>query len=249
LAYEVIKRVRGREYRYVVEAYRDPVTKRRKARWRYVGVVKDDARARPAVRTPRNRVSREDIIAATARLLEFRSPENVTVSVILSASGASRSAFYRSFPNRQKALSAAIAQVADDLFRTFPTLVKPRSRQDAEEQLQRWCEAHYRFAAQQQILKRAMAQGYSDRARIRFDRSLLTEDPSAQLATFLKQIDDAAYAKIESPLAVARAIRGVLVATRVAELLAPPGSDLPLPEVEDVYALVKRSVFGPDTES
>ncbi len=66
MAYEVTKRIKGRDYRYRVEGYRDPESGKRKTRWQYLGVV-TSGKLRPTPRLHKERVTREDIVAATAR--------------------------------------------------------------------------------------------------------------------------------------------------------------------------------------
>jgi len=54
MAHEVIKKVGRRAYRYRVESYRDPETKKVRSRWRYLGVAApgDSASPPPAVGGP-----------------------------------------------------------------------------------------------------------------------------------------------------------------------------------------------------
>ncbi len=245
MAYEVTKRIKGREYRYLVEAYRDPETKRSKARWQYVGAVDDDGTPRPIVeRAPRRHVTRDDIIDATAQLLESRSPEHITVSVILAQSGASRSTFYRHFPNHQKALSAALARMADDVIKGLPSFEKPRSLEDAKKQLRNFCEVQYRTIGAKEALRRAALPSQSGKIGVPLDISLLAEDPAARLAAFLQQVNDAGFARIENPAAVAETVRGIHFALRATTLLAPQHK-LHLPEYDAVYSLIERSIFPP----
>jgi AcrR family transcriptional regulator len=243
MAYEVTKRIKGRDYRYLVEAYRDPETKRSKARWQYVGAVGDDGTVHSAVdRAPRKRVTRDDIIAATAELLEFRTPEHITVSVILARSGASRSTFYRHFPNHQKALSAALARMADSLLKGLPSFEPPRSLEDAKQQLRHWCETYYRTIGAKEALRRAALPSPPGKGGVPIDISMLTEDPAARLSAFLQQVNDAGFASIENPLTVAETIRGIHFALRATAFLAPQ-HELALPKYDAVYSLIERSIF------
>jgi hypothetical protein len=76
MAYQVTKLIAGREYRYHVEGFRDPKTKRVKQRWTYLGRVKGNAL------TSVRRRSREDvrarILAAVLDLLDKRDVAHVT---------------------------------------------------------------------------------------------------------------------------------------------------------------------------
>ena len=67
MAFETTKRIKGRDYRYRVEAYRDPQMGKRKTRWQYLGAVED-----------------------CAALLRFRVPSNLTVPIIAKSAGVSQ---------------------------------------------------------------------------------------------------------------------------------------------------------------
>ena len=63
VAYEVIKRVSGRAYRYRVESYRDPVTRRVRGKWTYLGRVEGEGTLSPE-RKSRRRSSRNAAASA-----------------------------------------------------------------------------------------------------------------------------------------------------------------------------------------
>lgn len=88
MAYQVTKRIRGRDYGYLVDCYRDPITGSRRSRWRTI-------RSRKRV----------------GRLLEHRDPRNLTVGVIVKEACASHSTFYRHFPDRTSAIRAGLKQI------------------------------------------------------------------------------------------------------------------------------------------
>jgi hypothetical protein len=109
MAYQVTKLIAGREYRYHVEGFRDPKTKRVKQRWTYLGRVKGNGL------TPVRRRSREDvrarILAAVLDLLDKRDVVHVTVDVLVRSARISRATFYRHFSGRAAVLSAAVGSV------------------------------------------------------------------------------------------------------------------------------------------
>src|SRR5580698_11384045 len=141
MAYEVTKRIKGHDYRYVVESYRDPETKRRKTKWTYVGALDGDGLRAPVART-RKHVTKADVVAAVAKLLEFRDPEHVTVSVIAKEAGISRSTFYRYFPSELKVFNAAVSQICDQFLLSLPELDNSvRTPQEARATFHRWSEA------------------------------------------------------------------------------------------------------------
>jgi AcrR family transcriptional regulator len=244
MAYEVTKRIKGHDYRYAVEAYRDPETKRRKARWQYLGAIDDGKVRQPVVRAPHRRVTRDDIIGAAARLLEFRDPEHVTVGVIAASAGVSHSTFYRFFANQQEVLNAAMARMCNEFLRALPSLEEtPQSQQEARSQLRGWFEALHRSGGFHRALRRALSQT-DGKVRLRIDHSQITEDPVATLTTFFERLNAAGLAAIQEPAFLARAIKGISVALRVAATLTPATEEIPLPEFGEVYGLIERAVFA-----
>ncbi len=68
VAYEVIKRVSGRAYRYRVESYRDPETRRVRGKWTYLGRVEGEGTLSPERKARPS--SRDRLLDAVERLLE-----------------------------------------------------------------------------------------------------------------------------------------------------------------------------------
>jgi AcrR family transcriptional regulator len=121
MAFEVIKRIKGRSYR-------------RKSRWRYVGPVNEGSA--PVRR--RRRLRREDIVSATVGLLEFRDPRNVTVAVIAASAGVSRGVFYHHFRNQREVMIEALARMRVETIRALPNLGAARTLHEAREHLLIW---------------------------------------------------------------------------------------------------------------
>lgn len=106
MAYEVIKRVSGRAYRYRVESFRDPVTRRVRGRWTYLGRV-DPADAGLPGRAPKPS-SRDRLLDAVARLLADRDAESLSAGTIAREAGVAYGTFYRYFSDRSHAVREAI---------------------------------------------------------------------------------------------------------------------------------------------
>jgi AcrR family transcriptional regulator len=106
LAYEVIKRVSGRAYRYRVESFRDPETRRVRGRWTYLGRV-DPAE----VGLPQHAAkpsSRDRLLDAVARLLATTDAEGLSAGSIAREAGVAYGTFYRYFTDRAHAVREAI---------------------------------------------------------------------------------------------------------------------------------------------
>ncbi len=106
LAYEVIKRVSGRAYRYRVESFRDPETRRVRGRWTYLGRV-DPADAGLPER-PAKPSSRDRLLDAVARLLATSDAESLSAGSIAREAGVAYGTFYRYFSDRSSAVREAL---------------------------------------------------------------------------------------------------------------------------------------------
>ncbi|HEY0613694.1 MAG TPA: TetR/AcrR family transcriptional regulator [Candidatus Elarobacter sp.] len=119
MAYEVIKRVSGRAYRYRVESFRDPETRRVRGRWTYLGRV-DPADAGLPER-PAKPSSRDRLLEAVARLLANGDAESLSAGSIAREAGVAYGTFYRYFTDRAHA-------VRETLLRHGPSLAEVHGR-------------------------------------------------------------------------------------------------------------------------
>ncbi len=247
MAYEVTKRIKGHDYRYLVEGYRDPKTRKQRTRWRYLGVV-SGGKVLPAAPRQKKKIGREQIIDGTARLLEYRDPSNVTIAVISSVLGTSPSTFYRYFRNRKSVLVAALTRIVDRVIDGLPSLDEPLrgDRDEARQRLRLWCETLYRSSMQQRALRWAMSQGHRGALRARMERSLITTDSVPRLAGFLQKLSDAGLATIEDPYALAVSIRSIHMAMIQASVANPVDDGFPRPEYDEIFPVIELAVFGPD---
>lgn len=244
MAYEVTKRIKGHDYRYVVETLVDPQTRRRKAKWTYVGPAGGNGIREDVARREKKHVTKDDIVAATAKLLETRDAEHITVSVIASAAGASRSTFYRFFDNQETVLNAALIAICDRAIREHPRLDRDvRTADEARSTFYAWAKAHYGTIAAQRAVRRALTQGEDGKLRMHFERSQLERDPWGELETFFRAIDASGLSAIPDPAAMSRAVLGSMIGVKFTPWFALSGQDLNLPGFEDLYAMLDRAVF------
>lgn len=249
MAYEVTKRIKGHDYRYVVEGYRDPTTGKQRTRWRYVGVV-SGGKVVPGSPRQKNEIGREKIIDETARLLEHRDPGSVTVAVIAKQVGASESTFYRYFPNRKSVLGAALSRICSVVIRDLPTLDVPIATRDEARRLFRdWCETMYRAMLQQRPLRWAISHGHRGALRARIERSLIKVDTTPLLTGFFEKIRDAGFATIEDPRALAASVRAIHTAVLQARVANPADDAFPSPEYAEIFPLIELAVFGPNSQT
>lgn len=95
MAYEVIKRVSGRAYRYRVESYRDPVTRRVRGKWTYLGRVEGEGTLSPERKARPS--SRDRLLDAVERLLEKHELSAISTGMVASEAGLAYGTFYRHF--------------------------------------------------------------------------------------------------------------------------------------------------------
>lgn len=113
MAYEVLKKIGGREYRYRVESYRDTDTGRVRNRWTYIGKAGDDAppvkRRRPESQT------RARLIDAFLLLIDRMPWSEVTVGAVAAEAGVAHGTFYRHFHDRHELLEYCTRQANETL--------------------------------------------------------------------------------------------------------------------------------------
>ena len=95
MAYEVIKRVSGRAYRYRVESYRDPETRRVRGKWTYLGRVEGEGTLSPERKARPS--SRDRLLDAVERLLETNELSAISTGMVASEAGLAYGTFYRHF--------------------------------------------------------------------------------------------------------------------------------------------------------
>jgi AcrR family transcriptional regulator len=137
LAYEVIKRVSGRAYRYRVESFRDPETRRVRGRWTYLGRV-DPADAGLPERPPKPS-SRDRLLDAVARLLSESDAESLSAGSIAREAGVAYGTFYRYFTDRAHAVREALLRHGPslgDVASRFGQL--PGTRESERARLEEW---------------------------------------------------------------------------------------------------------------
>jgi AcrR family transcriptional regulator len=133
MAYEVIKTIKGREYRYSVESYREPESGRVKNRWTYVGKV---GKAQPKVkRRTLTSQTRQRLLDAFLRLVDRKPWAEISPSSIAIEAGLAHGTFYRYFKSRMQLFSectrganAALDERLSDLASLADTLGDERIR-------------------------------------------------------------------------------------------------------------------------
>jgi AcrR family transcriptional regulator len=129
MSYEVTKTIRGRDYRYRVESYRDPETGKVRNRWHYLGKGHGEA---PPRRRARAGETRAKLTAALERLLERKPWNDVTALDIAAQAGVTPATLYRYFKSREAVLQACAIDANDRLDLRLAELQRVADDVDAE---------------------------------------------------------------------------------------------------------------------
>lgn len=129
MAYEVVKTIRGRQYRYVVESYRDAETGKVRNKWRYLGKADSN---QPPMRRTRGDETRTKLMDAVERLLERDNWSDVTVRSIAAEAGVAEATYYRHFQSRSELLHACAARVLGLFEERLKTLLEIAPTRDEE---------------------------------------------------------------------------------------------------------------------
>jgi AcrR family transcriptional regulator len=242
LAYEVTKRIKGREYRYRVEGVRDPKTGRTRSHWQYLGRLEGDDVIAPA-RPGHPRVTRDELIAVTAKLLETRDASRVTVSVIAGDAGVSPGTFYRHFHDRQSALRAAIAHLCDGLLEELPSLDgRIGTRVDERDRLFGWFTAFQRAALRGRAFRWLLANPARSKEIVETGRGSIAEEAQRLLSDYLRRLHASGRATIASPDELAAALLRLHVSIVREMALTNDAADAASRWAE-VFPVIERAVF------
>ncbi len=130
MAYEVIKRVSGRAYRYRVESYRDPVTRRVRGKWTYLGRVEGEGTLSPERKARPS--SRDRLLDAVERLLEKHELSAISTGMVASEAGLAYGTFYRHFRDLAHVVRDAMIRESSGVERKNARFEEPIGGRDAE---------------------------------------------------------------------------------------------------------------------
>lgn len=242
MAYEVTKQIKGRDYRYRVEAMRDPETGRGSTRWVYLGRLEAGAVVAP-VRSGVRRVTNDEIVAITAQLLEGRDASRVTVAVIAHHAGISPGTFYRHFADRDAALAAAIALLSDRALSELPSLTSPVGSFEAERaRLSAWFEGLNGAVLRGRAFRWFLTTPVHDKLVDSVRESAQHTDPCALLTAYFAAISAAGLATIADPAALAQSM--VTVHASIVRDIALHDETDAAARWNDVFPVIERAVFS-----
>jgi AcrR family transcriptional regulator len=211
LAYEVIKRVSGRAYRYRVESFRDPEPRRVRGRWTYLGRV-DPADAGLPER-PSKPSSRDRLLDAVARLLANGDAESLSAGSIAREAGVAYGTFYRYFTDRGHAVREALLRHGPsltDVHARFSGL--PANREAERARLATWLRETAEEARRQRGVVRAWhVYSNADEAVLKARRDAV-DAAVARVASYLDGLRAAGISSLASSEFAAYALVALVVA-------------------------------------
>jgi AcrR family transcriptional regulator len=211
LAYEVIKRVSGRAYRYRVESFRDPETRRVRGRWTYLGRV-DPADAGLPER-PAKRSSRDRLLDAVARLLATSDAETLSAGAIAHEAGVAYGTFYRYFTDRAHAVREALLRRCPSLGNVAARFGHPAGTRESErERIAGWLREVADVGRRERGVVRAWhVYSNADEAVVRARREAV-DAAVDRVTTYLDVLRDAGVSAISSSRFAAYALVALVVA-------------------------------------
>ena len=243
MSYEVTKRIKGRDYRYRVESARDPETGRSGTRWVYLGKLEDGQLVAP-VRSAARRVTHDEIVAVTARLLESRDASRVTVSVIAHHAGISPGTFYRHFHDRDAAFSAALTALCEQCFDELPTLDPPLGTHATERaRLNGWFEALHETALRGRAFRWYLTSSGHEKFRLAIEGTSMRSDPRALLANYFRALHAAGLARVDDATVLANGVLR-LHAAIVRDMALHGAADVAVERWAEVFPVIERAVFA-----
>jgi AcrR family transcriptional regulator len=244
MAHDVIKRVGERAYRYRVETYRDPVTKRVRSRWTYAGVV-TAALDGPAPKRRAPRRTRERLVDAFEQLCERGSASSFSAAAIAAEAGLASGTFYRYFSDKRAILIAALERVRDELERGSPSFGPPYGSRDEERaRIRAWVTELCRFVPRRAGVVRAWLEALEADPQLRERRVERRRERILALGNYLEALGERGIVVNIRPLSLSTALVTLVDAMFRESVSVPSGGD---PALEaGIVETFDRSIFGVD---
>jgi len=211
LAYEVIKRVGGRAYRYRVESYRDPETRRVRGKWTYLGRVEGEGTLSPERQARPS--SRSRLLDALERLLETHDTTSLSTGMIASEAGLAYGTFYRYFKDLDHIVREAMLRHDATSARLREALAASLGDADTErDKVVAWLEEVVAAAQAKPGLVRAWHIASNVDAAVVAERQARFDRDVASFVDYMRRLQDAGLAAVSSPPFSAYALVALITA-------------------------------------
>jgi AcrR family transcriptional regulator len=243
MAYEVIKRVGQRAYRYSVESYRDPGSKKVRAHWTYLGPVRSAEAEPPRIARRAKGSTRERLLDAFERLVQNHPYVTVTAGAVAIEAGVAHGTFYRYFKDKPALLRGALARIRDDIDRVQPSFDPPfGSVADERTRIRGWVSALLERPAERQGVKRAYYEALDDDPDLQALRVKRRRERIAALRGYLEALVRAGTIALAEPASLASALIMLLEGAFRASVLKTNAPDDVT--IAGVVSVVERAIFA-----
>jgi AcrR family transcriptional regulator len=217
VAYEVIKRVSGRAYRYRVESYRDPETRRVRGKWTYLGRVEGEGTLSPERKARPS--SRDRLLDAVERLLETNELSSISTGMVASEAGLAYGTFYRHFRDLAHVVRDAMVRETANLEKLNERFEEPVGDADTERaKLVNWVREAIAAVLSRPGLFRAWHVTSNHDWPVVAERQRRFEANVDHMASYLERLQTAGKAKTTPAFAAYAMIALVGAATREAAI-------------------------------
>jgi AcrR family transcriptional regulator len=247
--HEVVKRVGTRAYRYRVESYRDPQTKKVRSRWTYLGPVAPAGQAdgpQPVVARRSPERTRERLVDAFERLVDRLPYASVTAGAVADEAGLAHGTFYRYFSDKRAVLVRSLERVREELERATPSFDPPYGSPAQErERVAAWIDAVLLKPTTHRGVLRAWYDALRVDEELRTAREERRRNRVDALAAYLERLAEAGTISVDRVEPLATALLALVDAVFRIEVLERDSPDaLLVAGVGDVFV---RSVFASAT--
>jgi AcrR family transcriptional regulator len=205
VAYEVIKRVSGRAYRYRVESYRDPLTRRVRGKWTYLGRVEGEGTLSPERKARPS--SRDRLLDAVEVLLEHHELAALSSGMVASEAGLAYGTFYRHFRDIAHVVRDAMVRDTAKLERLSERFSQPPGDLEAErEKLADWVRESIGVPLARPGLFRAWQVTSNHDSTVVAERQRRTAEDVTAIAAYVERLRAAGLAPDSGPEFAAYAI-------------------------------------------
>lgn len=246
IAREVIKRVGRRAYRYRVESYRDPETRKVRSRWTYLGVAtggegaSSPAAAPIARRDPND--TRERLVLAFERLVERLPYRAVTAGMVTAEAGLAHGTFYRYFGGKKAVFLVALDRKREEIQAARPSFDPPYgSLAEERARVRAWTEAVLLLPPSNLGVVRALYEVLEGDDELRATRKKVTEERVSAFVRYLEGLAEAKIIDVPEALPLATALFAMMDAVfRAAATSGVPDAAA----VAGVVAVFDRAIFN-----
>jgi AcrR family transcriptional regulator len=242
MAYEVVKTIGNRQYRYRVQSQRDPQTGKQRNRWTYLGRVAAEPELEKARAARPN--ARLRLLEAAEALLAEGNAAAVTVDAIATAAGVAHGTFYRYFRDRSEALEALARHIRATRDAGDDGLLRDDVDSIASARLgvRRWVTEKLRFARERRATLCAWYALIASDARLTAFREERREATLSRLRDHIAVLDRRGFAHIADAASTAIALIALIDGiTRAALLERDQLDDAGIVAAADI---VERALFA-----